>query len=60
MSQLPREVMNFLRVHLSYGTGGQAQAQDRKADRRPLHHYQALGDLDSDLKAQKLADGLGG
>lgn len=60
MAQLPREVMNFLRVHLSYGTGGQRKLKIEKRIEGRCTYLKLSGDLDSDLKAQKLADGLEG
>ena len=59
-AQIPREVMNFLRVHLSYAQGGQRKLKiEKKIDGRTTF-LKLSGDLDSDLKAQKLADGLEG
>jgi len=60
MAQLPREVMNFLRVHLSYGQGGQRKLKIEKRIEGRCTYLKLSGDLDSDLKAQKLADGLEG
>lgn len=60
MAQLPREIMTFLRVHLSYGQGGQRKLKIEKRIEGRCTYLKLSGDLDSDLKAQKLADGLEG
>ena len=60
MAQLPAPVMNFLRVHLSYGQGGQRKLKIEKKIEGRCTYLKLSGDLDSDLKAQKLADGLEG
>ncbi len=53
-------VMNFLRVHLNYGQGGQRKLRIEKRIEGRTTYLKLAGDLDSDLRAQKLADGLEG
>ena len=60
MAQLPREIMTFLRVHLSYGQGGQRKLKIEKRIEGRTTYLKLAGDLDSDLRAPKLADGLEG
>jgi len=57
---IPLPVMNFLRVHLSYGQGGQRKLKIEKRIEGRITYLKLAGDLDSDLRAQKLADGLEG
>ena len=57
---IPPAVMNFLRVHLSYGQGGQRKLKIEKRIEGRTTYLKLAGDLDSDLRAQKLADGLEG
>ncbi len=59
-AQIPPSVMNFLRVHLSYGQGGQRKLKIEKRIEGRATYLKFSGDLDSDLRAQKLADGLEG
>lgn len=53
-------VMQFLRVHLNYGQGGQRKLRIEKRIEGRYTYFKLSGDLDSDLKPEKLADGLEG
>lgn len=57
---LPPEVTAFLRARLSYGQGGQRKLKIEKRVEGRLTYVKLAGDLDSDLRAPKLADGLEG
>lgn len=60
VQQIPPPVMNFLRIHLNYGQGGQRKLRIEKRIEGRTTYLKLSGDLDSDLRAQKLADGLEG
>jgi len=57
---IPPAVMQFLRVHLNYGQGGQRKLRIEKRIEGRCTYIKLSGDLDSDLKPEKLADGLEG
>lgn len=57
---IPPPVMNFLRVHLNYGQGGQRKLRIEKRIEGRTTYLKLSGDLDSDLRPQKLSDGLEG
>lgn len=57
---LPAPVATFLRTHLNYGQGGQRKLRIEKRVEGRTTLVRLLGDLDSDLRAQKLAEGLEG
>ncbi|MCS6912780.1 MAG: hypothetical protein RMK29_17420 [Myxococcales bacterium] len=58
--QLPPEVASFLRNELNYGQGGQRKLKIEKTVEGRFTYVKLSGDLDSDLRAQKLAEGLEG
>lgn len=57
---LPPEVASFLKSELSYGQGGQRKLKIEKRIDDRTTFVRLSGDMDSDLRAQKLAEGLEG